>query len=147
MAVWRNTSNLMTMEERNTWHKKIYLWQLLNNKKNYFFIWMLNGVYSVALDNDLSNGKISGEIQELQDMQKQKPKEITMANWWLLLSSVAYLVNTRKHQTIGDIKKFCKEYLKDYFSSIEKYIDSALWVLAEYKLLKGSDDLCANHWA
>ena len=132
----------LSVSERNTLQKQVYIWQLLHNKKDFFFIWFHGGVYSVALDRELyePTGLLCNiDKEELLQMEAHRPQQLSSEQWWLLLSSLLYLINNRKYRTIQDINKFCIEYLADDFKPLVQYVNEAMLVLTDYRLLREGD--------
>ena len=96
-----------SFDDRIICQKKIYLLQSLGTDLGYSYNWYLRGPYSPALANyvysnaellsstNFDDYKISESVTEnikrVNDLEKQRPTDLSLSSWYELLASLIYI--------------------------------------------------------
>ena len=100
-----------SFDDRIICQKKIYLLQSLGTDLGYSYNWYLRGPYSPALANyvysnaellsstNFDDYKISESVTEnikrVNDLEKQRPTDLSLSSWYELLASLIYIEKNR----------------------------------------------------
>ncbi len=107
-----------SFDDRIICQKKIYLLQSLGTDLGYSYNWYLRGPYSPALANyvysnaellsstNFDDYKISESVTEnikrVNDLEKQRPTDLSLSSWYELLASLIYIEKNRDSWKIKD---------------------------------------------
>ena len=107
-----------SFDDRLICQKKVYLLQSLGTNLGYTYNWYVRGPYSPALTTYVySNSEllshenfseyklaqtVEKNIQCVQDLEKEKRSDFTVASWYELLASLMYIYNNRESWNIDD---------------------------------------------
>ena len=107
-----------SFDDRIICQKKIYLLQSLGTDLGYSYSWYLRGPYSPALANyvysnaellsstNFDDYKISESVTEnikrVNDLEKQRPTDLSLSSWYELLASLIYIEKNRDSWKIKD---------------------------------------------